>query len=340
MAIKFACPSCKKVVVVSDDFAGKRGKCKHCKAAITVPGATTKAGSDTHQATDCEIADWLGIPNQDAGNPSPPPSKQASVSSVPHRAVVQPSTPFNSSTQDDKTRLTTFEESYSTAVVAFLGCASFFFLVAGAIFIRSWFSVDGLLSASRLYRSRYEAGFKSQFDKYKAAMAAATDSTNLSSSSGSGGPYRVVAIQHLANVDLEESLNSKPVIPAVAFPKQDAELALCQTLMPEDLSAEEPESANIVVWIEYWPLYETHNTQITRGRKRTYTSHTYATQVNVLWRIVDLKQKRLLKQDVIRYSTDSPADRSWDDHTNVKIQRQITASIIETLGYKVGSVVP
>jgi hypothetical protein len=40
MAIKFLCPSCKKVVSVKDEFAGKRGKCPHCGNVLTVPAPT------------------------------------------------------------------------------------------------------------------------------------------------------------------------------------------------------------------------------------------------------------------------------------------------------------
>ena len=37
MAIKFLCSSCKKVVSVKDEFAGRKGKCPHCGNVLTVP---------------------------------------------------------------------------------------------------------------------------------------------------------------------------------------------------------------------------------------------------------------------------------------------------------------
>jgi hypothetical protein len=40
MAIKFLCPSCKKVVSVKDEYAGKKGKCPHCGNVLTVPAPT------------------------------------------------------------------------------------------------------------------------------------------------------------------------------------------------------------------------------------------------------------------------------------------------------------
>jgi hypothetical protein len=41
--IRFACPACKAPIAVADDIAGKRGKCKHCGAAIEVPQAPSAA---------------------------------------------------------------------------------------------------------------------------------------------------------------------------------------------------------------------------------------------------------------------------------------------------------
>jgi serine/threonine protein kinase len=41
--ITFACPSCKKSLSVKDEFAGKNGKCPHCKQPARVPGQSTAA---------------------------------------------------------------------------------------------------------------------------------------------------------------------------------------------------------------------------------------------------------------------------------------------------------
>jgi hypothetical protein len=50
MSIKFLCPSCKKVVSVKDEYAGKKGKCPHCGNVLTVPAPTRPPTSAKPQA--------------------------------------------------------------------------------------------------------------------------------------------------------------------------------------------------------------------------------------------------------------------------------------------------
>src|SRR5690349_648492 len=63
----FACPSCGRALKVSDELAGRRGRCPHCKAAVLVPGAVP-AGT---------------IPGEGAAPPPPAPSLGESATLLP-----------------------------------------------------------------------------------------------------------------------------------------------------------------------------------------------------------------------------------------------------------------
>lgn len=45
MAIKFTCPHCKRGMLVPEQFAGKKGKCKACQQPITVPTLTSSSSA-------------------------------------------------------------------------------------------------------------------------------------------------------------------------------------------------------------------------------------------------------------------------------------------------------
>ena len=62
MAIEFVCPSCGRALKLRDEAAGKRGRCPHCKAVITVP---------ENAVSEDDLIEI--VPTQPSGPPKPPP---------------------------------------------------------------------------------------------------------------------------------------------------------------------------------------------------------------------------------------------------------------------------
>lgn len=92
MAIEFVCSSCGRVLKLRDEAAGKRGRCPHCKAVITVP-ETAVSEEDLIEIIPTDAPSPKKSPPLPPKPPEPMPSEPPVARPAPDEPLARPKSP-------------------------------------------------------------------------------------------------------------------------------------------------------------------------------------------------------------------------------------------------------